>query len=287
MIAWQKHASDAWLAANEARLTQIAGLDLAIITCPGRVRRLVQVAGPREATAKKLQRQFGGTIARLPRNWATAPSSHPPIRIAHRLTILSEPRPAIERSLSLIIPAAQAFGTGEHSTTVMSLRLLEQGTRKLSPGWRLLDAGTGTGILAFAARRLGAAEALAVDNDRKAVAVARGNARLNRIGRVEFVAADILRFKPVARYEIVTANLFSELLIAALPIFRRALRPRGQLILSGILREQAPDVMAALTCAGFQVQTKRHRGRWVALACGRLSRRPASNVHGRLPAPKS
>ena len=119
----------------------------------------------------------------------------------------------------LIIPAAGAFGTGEHATTAMSLRLLEEITRNLPPGWRLLDAGTGTGILALAARRLGASEVLGLDNDPRAVAHARQNARLNRISRARFIAADLLRWKPSARYEVVTANLFSELLIAAIADF--------------------------------------------------------------------
>jgi ribosomal protein L11 methyltransferase len=73
----------------------------------------------------------------------------------------------------------------------------------------------------------------------------------------------------------VTANLFSELLIAALPKFRKALRPRGSIILSGILREQASDVIAAMPRVGFEVKTKRCRGKWVALACRRFALRSA------------
>ena len=275
MTVWQKQASAAWLSANESRLEIIAGVRLAIIQRPDRARRLVQVICQRRADAEKLQHDFGGGIASLPEGGFQVSSSHPPIRIGRRLEIVSEPTTGIEKRSQLIIPAAGVFGTGEHSSTAMSLRLLEETTRKFAPGWRLLDAGTGTGILALSARRLGAAQALGLDNDPLAISAARHNARLNRIGRVKFAVGDILRFKPAARCEVVTANLFSELLIAALPIFRHALRRRGSLILSGILREQAPDVLAALPGVGFEVKTKRCRGKWVALTCGLFALRSA------------
>ncbi len=153
----------------------------------------------------------------------------------------------------------------------MSLRLLEDATRKLAPGWRLLDAGTGSGILALAARRLGAAEVFGLDIDPRAVAHARQNARLNHIGRARFIVADVLHFKAQTRYEVVTANLFSELLSAALPILRRALRPDGCLIVSGILREQAESVVHALAKARFPLAQQRRRGKWIALLASRKS----------------
>jgi ribosomal protein L11 methyltransferase len=166
---------------------------------------------------------------------------------------------------ALVIPAAGAFGTGEHSTTAMTLRLLEETTRDFRAGWRLLDAGTGSGILALAARRFGAFETLGLDNDSRAVMNARRNAQLNHIARARFIVADILRFKPQNRYEVITANLFSELLIAVLPVFRRGLKAEGLLIISGILREQADSVLTALVCAGFDLEKKRRRGKWLAL----------------------
>ena len=273
MILWQKQATAAWLAAYEAHIEEFAGLGLAVIARPGRTRSLVQVVCPRRSKAERLQRNFGGTIEVLPSDWSSVSPPHPPIRIGRRLEIVSQPTPSSgsDDRLRLIIPAAGAFGTGEHSTTAMSLRLLEEATRKLPAGWRLLDAGTGTGILALAARRLNAVEVLGLDNDPRAVAHARQNARLNHIGRAKFITADILRWKPHTRYEVVTANLFSELLIAALPILRRALRPNGCLIVSGILREQTESVVHALTKARFHLAQQRRRGKWVALLASRKS----------------
>jgi ribosomal protein L11 methyltransferase len=228
----------------------------------------------RVARAETAQRKFGGTIHELPHNWSKLPASHRLIRIGRRLEIVSEPERSREATGTprLVIPCASAFGTGEHSTTAMSLRLLEETTRRLPVGWPLLDVGTGSGILALAARRLGAGEVLGIDIDPHAVAIARQNARLNRIGRTKFVTADILRFKPPrGHYEVVAANLFSELLIAALPAFGRALRPSGSLIVSGILREQAESVIRALPRAQLRLEKQRRRGKWVALLARRKS----------------
>ena len=270
MILWQKEASPRWLAKNEPHLEVVAGPNLVITSRPGRVRVLIQVICETQSLSRQLKRDFGGVARSMPRNWWKASASEPlsaPIRIGHRLEIVSE-KSRIARHTEtpqLIIPAAGAFGTGEHWTTAMSLRLLEETTARLPLGWRLLDVGTGTGILALAGRVFGAAEVLGLDNDQSAVLHARYNARLNHIGRAKFVLGSILQFKPVGRYEIVTANLFSELLIAALPVLHRALHPSGQLIVSGILRGQAESVVDAFRGNGLELDTLRRRGKWVAL----------------------
>lgn len=270
MILWQKEASPRWLAKNESRLEVIAGPNLAITSRPGRVRVLVQVICETRLLSRQLKRDFGGGARPMPRNWGKASSSEPlqaPIRIGHRLEIVSQKNRTARNAKTpqLIIPAAGAFGTGEHLTTAMSLRLLEETTRRSADGWRLLDVGTGTGILALAARVFGAANVVGLDNDPSAVMHARCNARLNHIGRAKFVLGSILEFKPAGRYEIVTANLFSELLIAALPVLHRALHPSGRLIVSGILRGQAESVVDAFRGDGLQLDKIRRRGKWVAL----------------------
>ncbi len=307
MIIWQRSASRAWLEEHESRLEELAGPDLAIIARPGRVLSLVQITCRRRVLATQLVGSFGGKTKPIPSDWWKAyakASAHAPIRIGRRLEILSAPartlarRPRRTGSLpsggtlarrpnrsksrtsvrALVIPAASAFGTGEHSTTAMSLRLLEETTRDFPAGWRLLDAGTGSGILALAARRFGASETLGLDNDPRAVTNARHNARLNHIARARFTVADILRFKPRDRYDVVTANLFSELLIAVLPVFRRRLKAEGLLIVAGILREQADSVLAALDRAGFDLEKKRRRGKWLALQARARRSKPGAAV---------
>src|SRR5207244_8027136 len=81
----------------------------------------------------------------------------------------------------LVIPASAAFGTGEHATTAMSLRLLERVTRKWKDGWSLGDLGTGSGILALAAKRFGAGRVVGIDIDPTAISMAESNARLNKV----------------------------------------------------------------------------------------------------------
>ncbi len=267
MILWQKQASATWLGENEPWLVKFAGENLAIVSRPGRARSLVQVLCGRRGMGEELVRRFGGVTASLPHDWLEVCQSqavHPPIRIGRRLEVVSEPDRASGKN-RLVIPAAGAFGTGEHFTTAMSLRLLEETTRNLPPGWRLLDAGTGTGILALAARRFGASEVLGLDFDPRAIPHARQNARANHISRAKFMVADVLHWKPTLRYDLITANLFSELLIAALPTFRRALRAKHPMIISGILLGQADSVVEALDRSGFELETKRRRGKWIAL----------------------
>src|SRR4029077_14721011 len=82
---------------------------------------------------------------------------------------------------SLVIPAGVAFGTGEHATTAMSLRLLEQLTRGWRAGWSLVDLGTGSGILALAAKKLGAGEVVGIDIDAIAISTARSNSCVNKL----------------------------------------------------------------------------------------------------------
>ncbi len=263
MILWHRKASAGWLAAHEAELLERAGATMAVVTAPGRVQSVVQVVCRRRSEAVSLQRKFAGRLSPLPRTWSQPAPSHPPIRIGRRLQIVSEPSPPPEVT-QLVIPAAGAFGTGEHATTAMTLRLLEEVTRNRAPGWRLLDAGTGTGILALGALRLGADKVCGLDNDPRAIAHARQNARLNHLARARFFVADVLTWKAPERYDVITANLFSELLIAAMPKLRRALAGDGRLIVSGILRDQFEPVARALRKEGFHLERKRRRGKWIA-----------------------
>ncbi len=276
MYLWKFHASPAWLATHESALVDAYGSELAVIDTLGKTRSLVQVTCAAKAEADRLVRRFGGAVEKLGSDWQKkflTTEKRAPLRIGKRLVIVTE-ADAREKAERLVIPAAGAFGTGEHATTAMCLRMLEETSRPLAAGWSLLDAGTGTGILALAAHRFGAREILGVDNDPRAVVHAQANARLNKIRGGQFTSLDFLRWKPSQRYDVITANLFSDLLIAAMPIFARALARDGALILSGILRQQAPEVLRALQRSGFQLETQRRRGKWVALR----ARRPKSKT---------
>src|SRR5438477_5024458 len=171
----------------------------------------------------------------------------------------------------LLIPAGTAFGTGEHTTTAMSLRLLERCTRswgargrERSPdqNWTLLDLGTGSGILALAAVRFGARRVIAIDHDPVAIATARANARRNKIDNIVFRVADLRRCKFPRKIDIVTANLFSELLIEILPRLKRA----QWLILSGICADRTLGWSALARNEIAIVETPR-RGQWSGIGC--------------------
>ncbi len=264
---WQKLAKTEWLEANGSALHQATDGTYAVVEEPRKARLRIEFFSANNASARDLRRAFGGSIVRLPENWESQWfSAHrtKPLRIGKRLLVVSEAGDATADTPRLVIPASTAFGTGEHATTAMSLRLLEGVTRGWAEGWRMLDAGTGSGILALAGRRFGAGKVLAIDNDPLALKTAKWNARENGIRGVDFRVADVTRAF-AGRFDLITANLFSELLIAMLPRFKRALSRDGHLILSGIMRTQEPAVRRAMRANGFRVDIARRRGKWIAL----------------------
>ena len=248
MYLWRKPATPRWLSDNESKLRVRAGDQLAIVEQPNRKRLQVEVASKSRAELQGLANEFGGGIEKLPRDWLKRFSRHKtkPIKVGGR---------------SLIIPAGTAFGTGDHATTSMSLRLLEKLTHKWNSGWSIVDLGTGSGILALAATHFGAKQVIGIDKDPVAIATATENARLNEIGDVQFLIGDVRRWKCSRQIDIVTANVLSELLIKILPQLKAA----RWMILSGILRNQERDVTRAARQHKIDIVQVRRRGKWVAI----------------------
>jgi len=249
MYLWRRRASQRWWSDNEKRLRDAAGDQLAIIDEAGRKRLQFEVASPSRAELQSLVKEFGGRVEKLPGDWLK------------RFSRQQKTKPIEIRDQKLIIPAGVAFGTGEHATTAMALRMLEKLTRRWKPGWSIVDLGTGSGILALAAKRFGAARVIGIDNDPLAIATAKENAQLNRIGSVQFRVGDVRRWKSSRQIDIVTANLFSELLIKILPKLKAA----RWLILSGILRNQERDVTRVVRRHKIDIVQVRRRGKWVAI----------------------
>ena len=248
MYLWRRLAGQKWWSDNKKELRARAGDQLAIIERPNHKRVQLEVVSQSRVQLQTLAQQFDGRIEKLPRNWL-------------KRFLSQKTKPLKVGSQRLIIPAGAAFGTGEHATTAMSLRLLEKLTRNWKPGWSIVDLGTGSGILALAAKRLGGRRVIGIDNDPTAISTAKANARANKIQGVQFRGGDVRRSKLPGRVHIVTANLFSELLIAILPKLKRA----RWLILSGILREQERDVTRALARHKIDIVEVRRRGKWVAI----------------------
>ena len=214
---------------------------------------LVEVSCRTRKEAIELQHELGGSIEKLRADWLQ--------QFAKRSAV----KPVRVGSHTIVIPAEAAFGTGEHATTAMCLRMLERVVRRRDDDWMMLDAGTGSGILAIAGSSLGAKRVLAIDNDPLACSIARRNARANRTRRIEFRTADVLKEKLDGEFDVITANLFSEILIATLPIWSRHLTRDGWLILSGVLRSQERALVAALRRNHFDPRETRRRGKWIAL----------------------
>lgn len=290
MFVWRKRAGTGWLAANEVALHEIAGPRLAIVSKPGHRNAIAEVASPNCSELEKIRRRFGGIIEKLPRNWLRKflrGQKPKPLKIGKRLVIASSTA-SRRMKRTLVIPAGAAFGTGEHMTTAMSLRMLESLTRKsLVRGaqcgtrgrvpdkeFSLLDLGTGSGILALAAARFGAKRIVAIDHDPIAIATAKENALRNKIEQVDFRVADVRKWKFPARIDIITANLFSELLIAILPKLKCA----EWLILSGVLREQEHRLVCALKINRIDVVETRRRGKWLAISARRTMVSPRAQA---------
>jgi ribosomal protein L11 methyltransferase len=166
--------------------------------------------------------------------------------------------------LVLEIDPGMAFGTGTHPTTSLSMQLLE---KHLRPDDRLLDVGTGSGILLVAASLLGAAEVHGIDNDPVAVNVAQQNLVLNAMpaDRCRAWAGDLVG-GVTGHYDVVVANILAPVILGLLPDISGVLAPEGRFICSGILESQQDDVVAKAQTLGFKLIEAVAREEWVALA---------------------
>jgi ribosomal protein L11 methyltransferase len=266
---WRRRAEKHWLKAHEALLQARAHGQLVIVRRPGRKHLGLEIVCGSRSDSSALLNEFGGRIEALPRNWLErfAHGDSNPIKIGRRLMIV---RPDALRTAHstghtikpalLVIPASAAFGTGEHVTTAMSLRFVEQLTRSWNPGWSLADLGTGTGILALAGKRFGAGRVIGIDNDPTAISMAKSNARLNKIRGVSFELGDVHRWNSARETDVITANLYSDLLIEILP----KISGGSWLILSGTLRSQQGELFRALRWNHLDIISMRRRGKWMA-----------------------
>lgn len=273
LFRWSRLTSEKWEDAWAERLQFLGPGRAAFIGWPGSTRVRIE-AFVDEKTARRLGREFGGKVTKA-RDWIADPERpRKPLPIRRRLTVHGDPasfaaaRPRPHHA-DILVPAGMAFGTGDHATTASVLRMLCDVEPELPAGWRAIDAGCGSGILAIAAAALGAASVQAFDYDPASVRITKANARANRARAVSTAEADVLAWRAAAPAEIVLANLFSDLLIKAAPRLKSATKRRGWLLFSGVLRTQLPEVLAAFEKLGFVVERTVVRGKWSA---GRLRR---------------
>ena len=275
MIIWRKLASAKWEDAWVERLAFLGPTRLAVVGLPGRKSLRLEAYNLTQREADAMVKQFGGQIREIKDKSFTTPAPRKPLAIRNRLWVVDNAEAAKQLNGSrpiLIIPAAMAFGTGEHATTASCLRLLcEIADRhaKASERWEVLDLGTGSGIRAIAAKALGAHRAEACDFDPHAVRTAKENVAMNNAGPLPVRKTDVLKWTPPRQWDVVCANLFSQVLIAASKTITAATRPGGMLVLSGILRSQEQEVVAAFEACGFAFQRTVRKGKWVSLQAQR------------------
>ncbi len=173
--------------------------------------------------------------------------------------------PAADEVVLRLDPGA-AFGTGTHPTTAMCLSLLEGLVR---PGMTVFDVGTGSGILAIAAKKLGAGAVTAVDYDGTALKVAEENIAQNGLtGAIVVGQSDLWQNVP-GRADLVTANIIADIILRLFDGLDAHLAPGGCLLASGIIADRAAEVVAGASRHGFKVIERRDEKEWVALVLGR------------------
>jgi ribosomal protein L11 methyltransferase len=235
---WRRSRICALLAsdADPAALVEVACARIGIAAPPHDVQRV-----PEQDWVRASQEQFA------------------PIRISKKLWIVPSWRRAPDPdAINLVLDPGLAFGTGSHPTTRLCLRWLE---RIVSSGDSVIDYGCGSGVLAIAALKLGAASATGVDIDEQALLAARRNAMQNQVDASFRGAAEGIG--PPA--QVVVANILAHPLIVLAPVLARLTRPGGRLALAGLLPPQAEEVCAAYR-AWFDIGIEEQDEGWTLLS---------------------
>ena len=187
-------------------------------------------------------------------NWSEQwRSAFPPQKIGKRLVIAPTWDDIVPEPSEVLIrlDPGMAFGTGQHPTTQLALELLEISIKRTDA---VADIGTGSGILAIAAAKLGAKRVDAVDLDATTIPIARSNIQLNKVESViRLHQGDGLNVLERQKYPLIVANILTKALLPMIPICPNYLEPAGRLILSGILAQEASQIEAQLETNGFRV----------------------------------
>ena len=187
-----------------------------------------------------------------------------PMDIGQHLAIVPSWQEYDTDRVKLILDPGLAFGTGGHETTSLCLEALDE---RVKGGERVLDIGTGSGILAIAALKLGAASAEGVDIDPVAVRTAGENAALNGVADKLTVLVGDLSDKASGKYDIITANIVANAIMSLAPAVPGLMADNGVFIASGIIDSRKDEVLAALKAAGLAVQEVKEKRGWECIIC--------------------
>ncbi len=211
-------------------------------------------------------------------NWEESwKDSYPPQPVGEKLIVL--PCWNAEQTMGripVILDPGLTFGTGAHPSTQMCMEFMEQ---LVKPDSRVIDLGSGSGILSIAALRLGAASAAGVDIDPKAESIARENAAYNDFGADQFTAytgnvtedAKLMQKLSAGGYDLVLVNIVADVIIGLAPVLKHFLKDDARFICSGILDTRLADVEQALTNAGLEILDRKGKEDWRCI-CGRKTK---------------
>lgn len=272
---WTRLTSARWEDAWIERL-RFAGEENLVIKAFPASRTLRLDVYTTKTISKKLVESFGGSVR--PFNMASwkppQTARQKPLCIAGSLRLHNDRsvfladknKSSTRKSYPLLIPADMAFGTGEHATTNTCLRLLSATAKTFTPNtWSLLDLGTGSGILALAGELLGAKKILGIDFDPRCISIAKENTTANSLSLARFRHADILRWKPPGRWNVVLANIYSSVLSSVAPKIVNSIADDGHLILSGILAVEEKELINIFENLGMKKERAIIRGKWCAI----------------------
>jgi ribosomal protein L11 methyltransferase len=204
-------------------------------------------------------------------DWATAwKKYYHPVKISERFTIVptwEEYTPVNSDELIIELDPGMAFGTGTHPTTVMCIQALERTVQK---GDRIIDVGTGSGVLSIAGALLGAEKISALDLDQVAVTTAKMNIELNQVQEIVEVSQNNLLEGIVEPVDGIVANILAEVIVRFTDDAAKIVKKDGYFIASGIIQQKKQDVKDALTKAGFEITETLLMEDWVALIAKKL-----------------
>ncbi len=201
-------------------------------------------------------------------DWANAwKAYYKPLHIGERIVIVPawERYEAKEGEIIVTMDPGMAFGTGSHETTRLVIGLLEKYT---APGCRMLDVGTGSGILAICASKLGAGSCRAYDIDPMAVRVASENVKDSGLTNIVCGVSDLLRQvdRSEGAYDLITANIVADIIIRMTPDVGELMHASTILLVSGIITERSQDVVNCLEQNGFCIVERVEENGWCAMA---------------------
>ena len=200
-----------------------------------------------------------------------------PLRVSRNLVI----KPTWERfaptgrDIVIEIDPGMAFGTGQHASTRMCLEAIEEILLKdrTFDNWRVLDVGTGTGILGIACAKLDAERVLCVDIDQKATEIARQNVQINKVeDRTEVANRDVATLQEP--FQMIVANLTAKILLKLRPHLMRLILPGGYLVISGLIEPNRPDIEAHYLGSAFSLHRLITEKEWVCYVLKREGGQP-------------